>query len=227
MTMHLPFADRTEAGRLLARELSLKSFPADTVVLAVAPGGVPGGYAVADRLGFPLDIVTSQKILVPWQPDITLGTLAGSASVLDSFVIQNAGVPEEDLDDLVASAKSEMRKREVGYRGSEPELNIEGRALILTDDGIATGDTMVAMIRHARTAGAAGVMVAIPVGPKAACARLRDNADSLVCLATPEFFISTGEWYREYPEVTADEVRSLMKEARRNLKTKLRLSARA
>jgi putative phosphoribosyl transferase len=215
--MHLPFTDRTEAGRLLAREIALRKFPASAAVLAVAPGGVPAGYAVADRLRLPLDIVVTQKIPVPWQRDLSMGTLAGSTYVLDSFLVHTLGIPEEDLDELIASARAETRENEKRCRGAETGLAIEGLFVILTDDGMATGDSMVAAVREMRQRKAESVTVAVPVSSRHALERLKREADSLVCLAVPEYFVSTGEWYHEYPQIGATEVRKLLDAARCNL----------
>jgi len=224
--IHLPFADRTEAGRLLAKEIALRNLPADAAVFAIAPGGVPAGYAVADRLEIPLDIVVTQKILVPWQSDLSLGTLAGSTHVLDSFIVHRLGIPEEDLEELIAAARAETRDREKRCRGAEDRLTIEGRAVILTDEGMATGDTMLAAVREMRELKCASVTVGVPVSSRHALERLKREADSLICLAVPEYFVSVGEWYREYPQIGAVEVRKLLDAARWNLGKNL-LAARA
>jgi putative phosphoribosyl transferase len=171
--VHLPYADRVEAGRLLARELC--SCPTsglqdgDVVVLALARGGVPVGFAVADRLCLPLDII----------------------------------VPG----------------------GGTPALNLEGRPVVLIDDGLATGNTMMAAVRHVRTLKPASVIIGVPVGPREACDRLRCEVDHLFCLAMPHLFCAVGEWYRDFEEVSDVEVRKLVSESRRQLRSHKAASA--
>jgi predicted phosphoribosyltransferase len=214
VVVHLPFTDRLEAGRLLAKELALHKLQ-DAVVLGLARGGVPVAFAVADRLHLPLDVIVARKLGVPWQPELAMGAIAGMAWILDGRMIRELGISDEDVEEIAAREHAEMMRREELYREGEPALDLHGRAAILVDDGLATGSTMLAAVRHARGLKAARVVIAIPVGSMQACDRLRGEADDLVCLATPELFFAVGEWYRDFRQVSDSEVRKLLAESQR------------
>ncbi len=212
--VHLPFADRVEAGRLLARELALREFDPGSVVLALARGGVPVGFAVADRLHLPLDVIVARKIGVPWQPELAMGAIAGSARILDQRMIRELGISDKDVEEIIAREQAEMVRREDLYRGGKPALDLRGQTAILVDDGLATGSTMLAAVHHAHALRAAHVVVAVPIGSAQACGRVRRDADELVCLATPEIFYAVGEWYRDFQQVSDTEVQHLLEESR-------------
>lgn len=216
--IHLPFADRVEAGRLLAKELSpyhLRS----AVVLGLTRGGVPVGSVVADRLQLPLDVIVARKLGVPWQPELAMGAIAGTARILDRSMIRELGICDEDIEEIVAREQAEMKRREQLYRAGEPALDLHGQTAILVDDGLATGNTMLAAVRHARSLKAAGVVIAIPVGSRQACDRLRKEVDDLVCLAIPELFFAVGEWYRDFRQVSDTEVQNLLAESRHRVRS--------
>jgi putative phosphoribosyl transferase len=222
--VHLPFADRVEAGRLLARELSSRNIfqsRSTAVVLALTRGGVPVGFAVADRLCIPLDIVVVRKLGVPWQPELAVGAIAGGTRVLDSALIRRLGISAEDIDDTIARERAEMLRREELYRDGNPALELCGRLAIVVDDGLATGNTMLAAVRHVRGLAPARVIAAVPVGSREACQRLRAEADDLVCLAVPERFCAVGEWYQDFEQVSDAEVRRLLIESRLQLRKHL------
>lgn len=217
----LPFADRLEAGRLLADELSLRGMTDEAVILALSRGGVPVGFAVADRLHLPLDVIVARKLGVPWQPELAMGAIAGAERVLDSGMIRELRIGDEDLEEVAEREQAEMRRRENLYRAGEPALGLKGLTAILIDDGLATGNTMRAAIHHVRRFKPSKVIVGVPVGSRAACDLLRDEADELVCLATPDLFFAVGEWYTDFRQVRDSEVQKLLTEARRRLKEHL------
>jgi putative phosphoribosyl transferase len=225
--VHLPFADRLEAGRLLAGEISRRIITRDAVLLALARGGVPVGFAVADRLHVPLDVIVARKIGVPWQPELAMGAIAGTARIMDDRMIEQLGLSDEDVEEIVTLEQAEMIRREELYRGSKSALDLQGQSALLIDDGLATGNTMLAAVRHVRSLKPAEIIVGVPVGSQEACARLRKEADELVCLATPEFFFAVGEWYREFPQISDTEVQNLLEESRRRLRKHLASSAAA
>jgi putative phosphoribosyl transferase len=208
----LPFADRTEAGRLLAVELSRRNADANAVVLAIPRGGVPVAFAIAHALHLPLDVVIARKLGVPWQPELAMGAIAGEARVMDRRAIAELGISEAAVERIVASEQSEMRRREDLYRVGGPAPDLHGRTAILVDDGLATGSTMLAAARYIHSMKPAHVVIAVPVGSAHACHRLRSEADAVVCLATPKSFTAVGEWYLDFREVSDDEVRYLLKE---------------
>jgi putative phosphoribosyl transferase len=221
--MHLPFADRLEAGRLLARELASRPIAGlqngDAVVLALTRGGVPVGFEVADRLCLPLDIIVVRKLGVPWQPEVAMGAIARGTRILDENLIRQLGISAEDLDETIAFEQAEMRRREEVYRGGVPAIDLDGRPAILIDDGLATGNTMLAAVRQIRTLNPSSVIVGVPVGPREACDRLRSEVDHVVCLATPHLFCAVGEWYRDFEQVSDAEVRKLLAESRRQFRS--------
>jgi predicted phosphoribosyltransferase len=179
------------------------------------------GFAVADRLHLPLDIIVVRKIGVPWQPELAMGAIAGTTRVLDGRTIQELGIADEDVENIIAREQTEMKRREDLYREGKPALDLHGRSAILIDDGLATGSTMSAAVRHARSLKPAKVIVGVPVGSAEACHRLRKEVDELVCLAIPECFFAVGEWYRDFGQVSDSEVRNLLAESRRQLRTHL------
>jgi predicted phosphoribosyltransferase len=220
--VQLPFENRIEAGRLLARlmmarrRVAIIDLQGAAVVLALARGGVPVGFEVADRLRLPLDVIIVRKAGVPWQPELAMGAITSQVRILDDSMIRQLGISDEEVEEIVAREQAETSRREELYRGGQPALDLRGRSAILVDDGLATGSTMLAAVRHVRRLEPAGVIVAIPVGSRGACNRLRPEADDLVCLATPDNFFSVGEWYREFEQVGDAEVQRLLAESRRH-----------
>lgn len=212
---HLPFAHRLEAGDLLGIELARRIPAGNAVVLALARGGVPVGFAVANRLGLPLDVIVARKLGVPWQPELAMGAIAGAARVLNEAMLAELEISSGEVESVIAREQAEMKRREKLYRAGQPPIDLAGKTAILVDDGLATGSTMLAAVRHARHLKSARIVVAVPVGSKEACDRLREEADDVVCLATPEFFYAVGEWYRDFRQVGDDEVRNLLAESRR------------
>ncbi|MGA2712556.1 MAG: phosphoribosyltransferase [Bryobacteraceae bacterium] len=219
--VHLPFADRLEAGRLLAADPSLRKYSEGAIILALTRGGVPVGFAVADRMHLPLDIIVVRKIGVPWQPELAMGAIAGTTRVLDDRMIQELGIADKDVEKIVEREQAEMKRREDLYRGGKPAPDLHGRSAILIDDGLATGSTMLAAVRHARSLKPARVVIGVPVGSAEACDRLRKEVDDLVCLATPKYFFAVGEWYRDFGQVNDSEVQNLLAESRHQLRKHL------
>jgi putative phosphoribosyl transferase len=212
--IQLPFADRIEAGSLLAQELAHRKLGENGVVLALARGGVPVGAAIADRLGAPLDVILARKIGVPWQPELAMGAIAGSIRILDEPLIRELGVSRSEVEAAVAREEAEIRNRELLYRGGRtarsPLRDVGGHNAILVDDGLATGSTMLAAVRYVRTLDPARVIVAVPIGSREACKRIGSESDQCVCLATPEPFNSVGEWYLDFQQVSDVEVREML-----------------
>jgi putative phosphoribosyl transferase len=204
--VQLPFADRLEAGRLLAIELCSREIAgldgAAAVVLALARGGIPVGFAVADRLRIPLEPIAVRKLGVPGQPELAMGAIAGGTRILDTHIIRQLGISAQDIDDTIAREQAEMRRCENLYRAGKTALDLKSKSVIIVDDGLATGTTMLAAVRHVRGLEPARMIIGVPVGSKQACARLRFEVDDLVCLATPEHFIAVGPCYRDFEQVS-------------------------
>jgi len=217
--MVLPFENRREAGRFLATALSHRKIPADAVVLALTRGGVPVGHAVAERLHLPLDVIVVRKIGVPWQPELAMGAIAGTTRILNQPMIAQLAISDAEIERAIAREQLEMNRREELYRGDNPAHNPQGKTVILIDDGLATGSTMLAAVRHARNMKAARIIVGVPVGAADACVNLAKEADDLICLATPPDFMAVGEWYRDFDQVNDREVQRLLADSHRRLRT--------
>ena len=150
--IHLPFADRAEAGRALAAELLRRKLPANVVVLALPRGGVPVGFEVAKILHAPLDVVVVRKIGAPWQPEFAIGAIAGnSIEVLDRNVIASSRIPQQEIDAALAKERIEVERRETLYRSGRPALELRDHTARLVDDGLATGSTMLVAARYVRS----------------------------------------------------------------------------
>jgi len=206
--INLPFADRLEAGRLLADQLYFHKVPADAVILALPRGGVPVGFAIAERLHLPMDVLVARKLGVPWQPELAMGAIAGHVRVLDERLIRELGIDNEGIDLIVSREQAEIKRREELYRGGRPPLELRGRTVVLVDDGLAMGSTMTAAARSVQTLNPAAVVVAVPIGSRQACERLTREADDVVCLAAPEPFFAVGRWYNDFHQVSDTEVQS-------------------
>jgi putative phosphoribosyl transferase len=209
----LPFQNRTEAGRLLGAELALRNLGPDPIVLALARGGVAVGEGVAEALHAPLDVIVVRKLGVPWQPELAMGAIARGTRVLDHALIAAAHISDKEVEDVAKRESEELERRERQYReGPEPDLR--GRTVILVDDGLATGSSMIAATRHARAMNARRLIVAAPVGSLEACERLRREAGECVSLATPDPFRAVGEWYVDFEQVSDREVHEILKRTR-------------
>lgn len=218
--MRLPFEDRLEAGRLLADEIASREGKTPGrrgVVLGLARGGVPVGFSIAERLVVPLDVMIVRKLGVPWQPELAMGAIAKGVRLFDDRTVRHLGISQEEIDSIVAREEGELERRETYYRGGQPATDLRNRDVILVDDGLATGSTMLAAVRAARAAQPARIVVAAPIGSQEACRRVRDEADELVCLARPERFYAVGQWYRDFEQVSDEEVERLLAESRRLL----------
>ena len=200
------FHDRLDAGRRLAAALSLfRDEP--VVVLGLARGGVPVAAQVAAELDAPLDVAVVRKLGVPHQPELAMGAVAeGGIRVVDDDVVNRCGVTAAELAEVEARAQQEVRQRTDRYRGSRPPAPLEGRTVIVVDDGIATGSTARAACRLARARGAHSVVLAVPVAPPGWEARMRADADRCVALSTPDGFVAVGQFYEDFDQVGEDEM---------------------
>jgi len=211
--IHLPFSDRTEAGRLLAAELADYELVGNVIVLALPRGGLPVGAEIAKALEAPLDVVVVRKLGVPWQPELAIGAIAsGSFQTLDQALIEGLGILPEEVASVVGRERTELARRERLYRKGRPPLDLHGRTVVLVDDGLATGSTMLVAARYVRSLKPRNTLIAVPVASVQACERLRNEVDKCVCLATPEPFWAVGEWYRDFRQVTDAEVQHFLEQ---------------
>ncbi|MEE6165260.1 MULTISPECIES: phosphoribosyltransferase [unclassified Mycolicibacterium] len=203
------FQDRREAGRVLAQELMPYRGQPDVVVLGLARGGVPIGWEVAAALGAPLDVFLVRKLGVPQWPELAMGALAsGGGIVVNEQLVQRLEISHRELDAAIERETAELARREKAYRGGRPPPELAGRTVILVDDGIATGASMLAAVRAVRAA--RRLVVAVPVGPASACRELAREADEVVCASMPTDFSAVGQAFADFHQVTDDEVRALL-----------------
>jgi predicted phosphoribosyltransferase len=208
------FGDRREAGRLLAQKLTGYANRRDVLVLALPRGGVPVAYEVAQALGAPLDVFVVRKLGVPGSEELAMGAVAtGGARVLNDQVVSALRVPDYVIDAVAAWEQQELARRERVYRGDRPPPDVRGRTVILVDDGLATGATMLAAIRALRAQGPARIVVAVPTASPDICEQFRKEVDEVVCAITPEPFHAVGLWYEDFSPTTDDEVRDLLARA--------------
>ena len=207
------FADRFAAGRALASRL--QSFAgADVVVLALPRGGVPVGAEVARALRAPLDVFVVRKLGVPGHEELAMGAIAsGQVRVLNADVVEWYGLSQETIDEAARRETAELERRERLYRDRSPLTPVEGRIVILVDDGLATGSTMRAAIGAVRQLKPARIVVAVPVGARETCDSLRAVADDVVCVSMPSSFHAVGQWYDDFSQTSDDEVRRLLHDA--------------
>ncbi len=200
------FADRREAGRLLAEPLM--SLAAEhPVVVGLPRGGVPVAEEVATALGAPLEIFAVRKLGAPHNPEYGIGAIAEDGTrVFDSEALAVLGVENLVLDAIVARESEELRRRVVAYRGDRMPPRLRGRTVIVVDDGVATGVTDTAALRGIAHQGPRRLILAVPVCAPEVLARLREEADDVICLAAPPRLYGVGQWYRDFSQVSDREV---------------------
>lgn len=205
------FVDRREAGRELAQELVAYRGRGDVLVFGLARGGVPVAWEIAAALGAPLDVFLVRKLGVPQWPELAMGALAsGGGVVMNEDVVAGLRVTDEQVRGVIDSETAELLRREHTYRGGRPTADLRDRIVILVDDGIATGASMLAAVRAIRAAGPKSIVVAVPVGPEATCRELAREADDVVCATMPPGFEAVGQVYDDFHQVSDEEVRELL-----------------
>jgi putative phosphoribosyl transferase len=215
--MERAFANRTEAGRLLAEKLVNYAGRADVIVLGLPRGGVPVAFEVAQRLGALLDVFIVRKLGVPGFEELAAGAIAsGGVRVLNEDVMRAIPHADEVINAITARETAELERREQIYREGRPPPELRDRIVILVDDGLATGATMRAAVKALRERGAAKIVVAVPVGPPDTCHELEERADETICLSTPEFFQAVGQYYEDFSQTSDEDVRELLSRAAQN-----------
>ena len=209
------FTDRRDAGRRLAQRVAQLHL-IDPVVLALPRGGVPVAYEVALALGAPLDVLVARKIGAPFQPELGVGALAeGDVTVFDDATLRALRLTRHDLDTTVARERVELQRRVERYRGDRPPHPVEAAAVVVVDDGLATGGTARAALRAVRARGPATVVLAVPVGPPESTQFLLPDADQVVLVEAPERLSSVGQWYADFTQTSDREVGELLAAASR------------
>lgn len=208
------FLDRHDAGRRLGAALAHYSGRADVIVLALPRGGVPVGFHVAKALRVPLEVFIVRKLGVPSQPELAMGAVAsGGVRVLNDDVVQQLDIPQYVLDRVAAEEQIEIERRERDYRGDRPAPDLKNKVVILVDDGVATGSSILAAAQAVRRQDPARVVIAVPVAASFTRQELARHVDEVVCLVTPEPFFAVGQWYDNFDQTTDDEVRNLLARA--------------
>jgi len=211
------FANRQEAGQILAEALGQYAGREDVVVLGLPRGGVPVAAEVARVLRAPLDVLVVRKLGAPGQEELPRGaTGAGGVRVVNAALVRSLGLGEPEIDHIAAREERELARRVTAYRGGHEALEVADKTIIVVDDGVATGATMRAGLQALRTLGAAKVVAAAPVGAEDSVAALADDADEVVVLQIPVWFNAVGQWYEDFGQTTDDEVRRLLAENRRS-----------
>jgi predicted phosphoribosyltransferase len=215
--MERAFANRTEAGRLLAEKLVHYAGRDDVIVLGLPRGGVPVAYEVAKHLGAPLDVFIVRKLGVPGFEELAAGAIAsGGVRVLNEDVMRAIPHADEAIEAVTTMETAELERREHEYRDGRPAPKLRDRVVILIDDGLATGATMRAAVRALRQSGAAKIVVAVPVGPPDSCREIEKEADETICLSTPEFFQAVGQYYEDFSQTSDNDVRELLNQPAQN-----------
>ncbi len=205
------FADRVEAGLLLAGKLTRLAQGGNPLLLALPRGGVPVAAVIAEELGLSFDLLIVRKLGVPGHEEYAMGAIAaGGVMVLDHRVIAQLGIKLEDVEHVIQRETRELERREELYRANRPPLEVAERTVIVVDDGIATGSTMSAAIELLRKRKAGHIVVAVPVAPHETIGRLRGEADEVIVLLEPADFVAVGRWYEDFSQTSDEDVRRLM-----------------
>ena len=209
----MQFRDRREAGRLLAEELSSLRGLEDLIVLGIPRGGVVVAYEVAKALSAPLDVYITRKIGAPYNPELAIGAVASDGTlVLDHNLIARIGAADDYVQAETERQRGEIERRLAAYRGTRSELDLGGKTVILVDDGVATGATVLASLRAIKQHEPAQLILAVPVGPADTIHLLSQEADRVVCLHTPEVFWAVGAFYAVFDQTSDTEVVRLLQE---------------
>jgi putative phosphoribosyl transferase len=209
----VPFLDRADAGRRLARKL-MQLRGADVAVLGLPRGGIPVAFEVATALGAALDVIVVRKLGLPSQPELAMGAIGeDGVRIVNRAVVVGEQVTESEFAQVEARERAELDRRAGRFRAGIPRAALAGRTAVIVDDGIATGSTAMAACQVARACGAARVVLAVPVAPSAAIPALASVADEVICLETPRRFMAIGQWYADFTQTRDEEVMTLLRRA--------------
>ena len=207
----LRFANRREAGTVLARALAHLAGRDDVVVLGLPRGGIPVAAEVAKALGAPLDVFVVRKLGVPGHAELAMGAIAsGGVRVLNQDVVAWYRIPDGAIEVVARVEQVELERRERAYRDGRALVPLAGRVVVLVDDGLATGSTMRAAVLAVRRLNPSRIIVAVPVGAPETCRTMRETADEVVCPSMPERFSAVGLWYDDFSQTSDEEVRQIL-----------------
>jgi putative phosphoribosyl transferase len=215
--MRTTFRDRSEAGQLLAKRLAEYERRPDAIVLALPRGGVPVGFEIAMKLNLPLDVFVVRKLGVPGQRELAMGAIAsGGIRVLNEDVLRAMPFAAATVADITAQETREVERRERDYRDGRPAPEVSGQTVILVDDGLATGATMLAAIAGLRQKEPAKIIAAVPVCPPETLEEIKRAADETVILFAPDWFRGVGQFYEDFAQLSDQTVRALLARAEHN-----------
>ena len=181
------------------------------VVLGLPRGGVAVAYEIAVALSAPLDVLVVRKLGIPGYEEVAMGAIAsGGIQVVDRHIMKQLGITSAELRGVVERESRELARREEVFRGDKPPLDVTGKTVIVVDDGLATGSTMLAAITALRIRGPEKIVVAVPIGAPAVCNSLRTHVDDMHCLVTPDNLEAVGHWFEDFTQLSDDDVRGLL-----------------
>ncbi|MFW6324324.1 MAG: phosphoribosyltransferase [Desulfovibrionales bacterium] len=208
------YKNRRDAGEKLAEALSAYQGRDDLTILALPRGGVPVGYEVAMKLHAPLDVFVVRKLGVPNREEFAMGAIAShEVQVLNDDVVSMLRIPPQVINEVAGRERKELERREQAYRGDRPPHEIEGRVVILVDDGLATGATMRAAVTAVKAQNPIKTVMAVPTAAPETCESFREMVDDLICLNTPHPYYAVGAWYEDFSQTSDEEVRELLEDA--------------
>jgi putative phosphoribosyl transferase len=214
MTELKRFNNRLQAGALLAQRLRAFYQHSNVIVLALPRGGVPVASSIAKVLEVPLDVILVRKLGVPGHEEYAMGAIAhGGLCILQHEVLEALEIPTSVVENMAQRALVEIDRQERLYRSNQPPVLVRDRIVILVDDGMATGSSMLIAVKTLRKMMPARIIVATPVAPPETCQKLRSEVDELICLSTPDPFYAVGLWYEDFEQTTDGEVIRLLEES--------------
>ena len=208
--MRTRFEDRADAGRQLAARLAHLG-GSNAIVLALPRGGVPIAAEIARALHAPLDVLNVRKLGVPWHPELAMGAIgSGGVRVMNDEVVWRTGVTRQQIEAVAREEQRELDRREETYRDGRPAPDLEGRSVILVDDGIATGATVRAAVAVVRAQHPARIVLATPIAQASVAAQLTREVDEVVCAAAPRELYAIGQWYDRFDQLDDSDVRTAL-----------------
>ncbi len=210
------YRNRTEAGQVLAQHVGPRVAEANPLILALPRGGVPVAFEIAQALRAELDVFLVRKLGLPGREELAIGAIAsGGVRVLNRELIDELGLSQDLINRVTAIEQQELERRERLYRENRAPIAVSNRTVVLVDDGLATGASMMAGVRALRPQNPRRIIVAVPVAAPETCAQFRGEADEVICASTPAAFSAVGAWYDDFSQTTDQEVRRLLEEAAR------------
>ena len=211
------FENRIEAGKLLSKKLTKYKNKKNTTVIGLPRGGIITANQISKELNLPLDIIVTRKIGAPHNPELAIGAVTQDGQIIiDKDIVELIKADEKHINQIAKKEKIEAERRLKLYRGKREPLNLINQTIILTDDGIATGNTIKAAIKYAKKIGVKKIILAIPIAPKEKIRSFKKEVDEIICLEQPLEFYGIGQFYKNFEQITDEQVINLMKEKNEN-----------